>query len=169
MASFRKERMSDLLLSFVAGELRRLGDIRLDLVTITAVDMTPDLKTAWVYWTLADVAQNAAAPTAGATLADVSGADVSGADVSGVAKTTGAAPAPGGQTPGAAVSESLPNFPSEQRVAEADAALRGVVKLLKRRAGEELQLRYTPDLRFKFDSSSHYASRIEFLLKKAGY
>ncbi len=123
--------MSDLLLSFVAGELRRLGDLRLDLVTITAVDMTPDLKTAWVYWTLADVASAPATPEGAA--------------------------------------EAVPSFPSEQRVAEAEAALKGVVGLLKRRAGEELQLRYTPHLRFKFDSSSHYASRIESLLKKAGY
>ena len=135
MGSFRKERMSDLLLSFVAGELRRLGDVRLDLVTITAVDMTPDLKTAWVYWTLADVASGAAAAE---SVAEVLPTDQRG-------------------------------FPSEQRVAEAEAALKGVVGLLKRRAGEELQLRYTPHLRFKFDGSSQYASRIESLLKKAGY
>lgn len=159
MGSFRKERMSDLLLSFVAGELRRLGDVRLDLVTITAVDMTPDLKTAWVYWTLADVAQNAAASTAGATLASVTGAAHTAVPVAG-------ADAAAAQPP---VADTLPNFPSEQRVAEAEAALKGVVGLLKRRAGEELQLRYTPHLRFKFDSSSHYASRIESLLKKAGY
>ena len=130
--------MSDLLLSFVAGELRRLGDLRLDLVTITAVDMTPDLKTAWIYWTLADVA-----PVAGAAAVDS-----------------------GEATP---VADAAPTFPSEQRVAEAEAALKGVAGLLRRRVGEELELRYTPALRFKFDSSSHYASRIEFLLKKAGY
>ncbi len=50
--SFKRERTAEMLRDFLAVELHRLGDPRLELVTITGVDMSPDLKTAWVYWSV---------------------------------------------------------------------------------------------------------------------
>lgn len=50
MASFRKERVGELLLAFLAQELRELSDSRLELVTLTAIKMSPDLKVATLYW-----------------------------------------------------------------------------------------------------------------------
>lgn len=52
MGNFRKQRVSELLLGFLGGELRRLSDPRLSFVTLTGVDISPDLKSARVYWSL---------------------------------------------------------------------------------------------------------------------
>lgn len=52
MATFRKERVGELLLSFLAEQVRELSDPRLGLVTLTAVKMSPDLKHANVYWSV---------------------------------------------------------------------------------------------------------------------
>jgi len=38
------------LLSFIATELRELSDARLELVTLTAIKVSPDLKVATFYW-----------------------------------------------------------------------------------------------------------------------
>ena len=38
------------MLSFLAQELRQFSDPRIQYVTLTAVDMSPDLKNAKVYW-----------------------------------------------------------------------------------------------------------------------
>ena len=52
MGSFRKQRVSELLLSFLGGELRKLTDPRVSFVTLTGVEMSADLKHARVYWTV---------------------------------------------------------------------------------------------------------------------
>ncbi len=41
-----------MLRGFLATEITRLGDHRLEFVTITGCDMSPDLKNAWVYWSV---------------------------------------------------------------------------------------------------------------------
>ena len=41
-----------MLRDFLSIEIRRLGDPRLELVTITGCDVSPDLKNAWVYWSV---------------------------------------------------------------------------------------------------------------------
>ena len=51
MRSYRCERVSDLLLGFLAEEIGRFRDPRLEFVTLTGVKVTPDLKTARVFWT----------------------------------------------------------------------------------------------------------------------
>jgi ribosome-binding factor A len=51
MRGFRKERVGETLLSFLASELRTLTDPRLANITLTDVDISPDLKVARVYWT----------------------------------------------------------------------------------------------------------------------
>jgi ribosome-binding factor A len=50
MSSYKRQRTADLLLSFLAQELRRLTDPRLELVTLTGADVSPDLRNAWIYW-----------------------------------------------------------------------------------------------------------------------
>ncbi len=52
---FRKERVGELLHEFVADEIRRMQDPRLYLVTITAVDIAPDLKNAKIFWTVPNI------------------------------------------------------------------------------------------------------------------
>ena len=50
MSSIRIEKVSELLMNFVSSELLGFKDPRLELVTVTDVSITPDLKRAHVYW-----------------------------------------------------------------------------------------------------------------------
>lgn len=52
MPSFKRERVSELIQGFLADEIRRLADPRLELITLTGVDMSPDLKNATVFWSV---------------------------------------------------------------------------------------------------------------------
>ncbi len=51
MASIRKERVSEMLREFLGKELVQLLDPRLGFVTVTEVDVSPDLKFAKIFWT----------------------------------------------------------------------------------------------------------------------
>lgn len=59
MSGFRKQRVAEQLLGFLGGELRRLNDPRLAFVTLTGVDIAPDLKSAKVFWSLLTVGETA--------------------------------------------------------------------------------------------------------------
>lgn len=120
-AGIRKKRVAEQLLSFVAGYLRRMGDPRFEWLTLTDIDMSPDLKTAWIYWS------------------------VLSSDPSSQASS----------------------YPKESEIHSIEHALVGATPLLKRGVGQELRLRYTPNLVFKYDSSSINGSRIEQLLREA--
>lgn len=52
MTSFRKERVADLLLSFLGGEIRHIHDPRAQFITVTGVKVSADLKIARVYWSV---------------------------------------------------------------------------------------------------------------------
>ena len=52
MAHFKQERVSDLLHSFLAEEIRRMHDPLLSQVTITDVEVARDIRTAKVFWSL---------------------------------------------------------------------------------------------------------------------
>ena len=121
---YRKERIGDLLQSFLAEEIRRMSDPRLDFITLTEVRPSKDLKSAKVYWSVP--------PTTNPDLA------------------TNA-------------------FPADQQRKESGDALSGAKSFLKKRIGDELTLRYVPDLQFVYDESAETGSRIEELLKQAGY
>lgn len=126
MATYRRERMSELLRSFLATELTRMLDPRLKLITITEIDVAPDLRSAKVFWSLFT-------PDTSAT---------------------------GSEEPTAAPSKADP------RVKEGQTALEGVKGQLKRKIGQELELRYVPELMFRFDASAVVGSRIDYLLDR---
>ena len=123
MPNFKRERVSDLLQGFLSAELRRLADPRFELITLTHVDMSPDLKNANIYWSVLSF----------------------------------------GLVEGA---EPMPADP--KKIRQIEDALEGTTNLLKRRIGEDLKLRFTPKLVFRYDHSFENASRIDFLVKKAG-
>lgn len=52
MTKYRKEKVGDLLLHFLAKEINILGDPRFKLLTITSTEVSADLKSAKVYWTM---------------------------------------------------------------------------------------------------------------------
>lgn len=123
-AGIRKKRVAEQLLSFVAGYLRRMGDPRFEWLTLTDIDMSPDLKTAWIYWSM--LSSSKADPSSQAS-----------------------------------------SYPKDSEIHSIEQALIGATPLLKRGVGQELRLRFTPNLVFKYDSSSIKGSRIEQLLREA--
>ena len=50
--TFRKEKVAEVLIGFLAQEIRRLNDARLMLLTITNIKVSPDLKYANVFWSM---------------------------------------------------------------------------------------------------------------------
>ena len=139
-AGIRKKRVAEQILAYIALQLRRLGDPRFEWLTLTDIDMSPDLKTAWVYWSVISNQLLTAVPPAES------------------------ASAISAQT---AVGPKGPISPADGEIESIGKALQGVTPLLKRGIGEEMRLRYTPNLVFKFDSSSITGSRIEQLLREA--
>ncbi|MCC6954980.1 MAG: ribosome-binding factor A [Deltaproteobacteria bacterium] len=51
MKGFRRQRAAELLRGFLGVELARSTDDRLARITLTEVDVSPDLRTAKIYWT----------------------------------------------------------------------------------------------------------------------
>lgn len=144
MSTFRVERIRDLLLSFLAEEVRRLTDPRLAFVTLTDVTLSRDLKIAQVYWSIPVLAEDDS-PVPNTSPESAIDSDSEGS------------------------SDGSVLFPSEKRQKEVSKALEKVEKHLKRRIADELDLRYVPKLNFHYDETQARGSRIEFLLKKAGF
>ena len=131
--TFRKARVADLLLGFLGQEMRMLQDDRLQFITLTAAEVSPDLKYATLYWT---IPLRKAPPLKEAS------------------------------------QDTLPpigaiQFPTPEEVKIVDEILMDHKKFLRRRVGEELKLRYTPDLRFKYDYSEEAGYKIDQLLAKS--
>lgn len=124
MASYRKKRVGELLLSFLAEELRQLNEPAYGFVTLTGVEVSGDLRVAKVFWSL----MNAGAG--------------SSKDEQPISR----------------------EFPQEKQVAATEEALQELVPFLKRRIGEELQLRFVPQLVMKHDASLATGFRIDQLL-----
>lgn len=106
MATRRQRRVSELLHQEVSNLLQfNTSDPRIGFVTVTEVDISPDLKEATIYVSM----------------------------LSGDAK------------------ETL-------------AGLESAASFFRRELGQKLELRYTPNLRFKLDKSIAYGQKIESLL-----
>lgn len=131
MSAYRKERVSDLLLAFLAEEIRQFRDPRLEFVTVTGIDLSRDLKNARVYWTVP--------------------------------------PVPEQEGPSEPAMPPAGRERKPSRKENAEKALQGAENFLKKRIADELKLRYVPRLVFKHDDSSETGSRIDNLLKKAGF
>ena len=115
---FHHKRVEEQLLSFLAKKIRQLTDPRIEPTTLTDIKMSPDLKTAWIYWS-----------------------------------------APPSEEDG-----SL----AEEYIKVINEAFKGASNYLKRKIAQELKLRFTPNLRFAYDSSFSQASKIDQLLKQVG-
>lgn len=144
MSSYRKERVGDLLLSFLASEVRQLADPRIQWVTLTGIDVAPDLKSAKVYWSLVSLE----------TLTEDQRWEDQQQNKNGVAQAQMADDQ----------SRNIQN--QETRIKRIGEALSGAAKFLKRRVGEELRMRHVPDIRFCYDESVVKGFRMERLLEK---
>uniref|UniRef100_A0A0A8KXQ1 Ribosome-binding factor A n=1 Tax=wastewater metagenome TaxID=527639 RepID=A0A0A8KXQ1_9ZZZZ len=130
--TFRKARVADLILGFLGQEMRLLQDDRLQFLTLTSAEVSPDLKYATLYWTI--------------PLRHVVNPNKQ-------------------KSENAAANESI-QFPTAEEVRILDEVLLEHKKFLRKRVGEELKLRYTPDLRFKYDYSEEAGYKIDQLLAK---
>jgi ribosome-binding factor A len=70
---YRQQRISDLLLSFIAEEIRKLRDPRIALITITGIDVSKDYRHARVYWSAVEESGAARFPDE-ATIAEIDSA-----------------------------------------------------------------------------------------------
>lgn len=133
MAVYRKERVGELILSCLANELRLIEDERMDFLTLTAVEMSKDLKHATVFW-----------------IKPVRGHQ-------GVAQAKQAVSKP---------DAAIVDLPHQDEVLLIEAALQEHKKHLKHVLSQELNLRYTPDLHFKYDFSVEQGRRMDSILQK---
>lgn len=125
MSSFKVQRTAELLMSFLARELCTRGEDELGRITLTAVDLSPDLKSARIFWTYNQFS------------------------------------ASGGSTPA-----SAQPLATDAEIQQVEAVLREAKPHLRKRVADELNLRYTPNLEFRYDRSVENGSRIEALLKQ---
>ncbi|MCC6931649.1 MAG: ribosome-binding factor A [Deltaproteobacteria bacterium] len=133
MAVYRKERVGELILSCLANEIRLIEDERLVLMTLTAIEMSKDLKHATLYW-----------------IKPVRGHFDNGDSNRGKCECS---------------IESI-DLPHKEDVRLIEDALLEYKKHLKRSLSEQLNLRYTPELHFKYDYSVEQGARIDNILQK---
>jgi ribosome-binding factor A len=108
----RRERVEELLKSFIASEFMMVDDAAIRLVTITAVNVSKDLRYATIYWCKASAS------------------------------------------------------PTEEADSQLEASIKGMAGGLRRRVAAELQLRYAPELDFRFDQTPFMTEKIDALLRK---
>jgi ribosome-binding factor A len=128
-------------MSFLARELCTRAEDQLSRITLTAVELTPDLKSARIFWTY-----NQFAPV--------------GVAVSTTATQTGCAETV------VAESKATESKLTDAELQQVEEALRLAKPSLRKRLADELNLRYTPQLEFRYDRSVENGSRIEALLKQ---
>ena len=121
MSSFKIQRTAELLMSFLARELCTRGEDELSRITLTAVELTPDLKSARIFWSYNQLLSGGAATNPLSTDADIR---------------------------------------------QIEQVLIAAKPSLRKRVADELNLRYTPQLEFRYDRSVENGSRIEALLKQ---
>ena len=112
-------------MSFLARELCTRGEDELGKITLTAVDLTPDLKSARIFWTYNKILSN----------------------------NTANAPQPDQKS-------------TDAEIHLVEQALLAAKPSLRKRLADELNLRYTPQLEFRYDRSVENGSRIEELLRQ---
>lgn len=135
MSSVRVEKVSELLLGFLGKEVSLLKDPRLELLTLTGVNMTPDLKRAHVFWSKIPLGKIVTPEPAS-----------QGSENE----------APGGLPQGA--------WLNKKEIKEVSKALDGIKGKLRSKAGKSLSLKYVPEIIFEYDSSGSRADRVEAIL-----
>ncbi len=143
-------RVNEVVRETIADELERLSDPRLGLVTVTGVDVSPDLRHATVYYSALDSrrAQPTRRRSRRARRED--------------ARSEGAGPE--GAGPEADVTPT-----AEEQVdfrEQSQAALRSAAPHLRTELGRQVRLKYTPELKFLEDPAIEQGQRIEAIIRE---
>jgi len=64
--------------------------------------------------------------------------------------------------------ENVMGAANPEVIAEIEQALQGVAPLLRKKVGDSLDLRFTPELKFSFDDTIASGARIDALLREVG-
>jgi ribosome-binding factor A len=148
----RRARVNEVVRETIADEVERLNDPRLGLVTITGVDVSPDLRQATVYYSALETApggrgrqQRIRQPRsrkdqrAGDGRQDQRGDD------------------------GA---REVDSARAAERLAETRAALQSAAPHLRAELGRQVRMKYTPELTFREDPAVTQGSRIEEIIRE---
>jgi ribosome-binding factor A len=134
----RSARVNEVVRETIADEVERLSDPRLGLVTITGVDVSPDLRQATVYYSALETASG------GRGRGPRAQRDQRGDD-------------------GAREVDSARE--AEQRAATR-AALESAAPHLRAELGRQVRMKYTPELTFREDPAVAQGTRIEEIIRE---
>jgi ribosome-binding factor A len=144
----RRARVNEVVRETIADEVERLSDPRLGLVTITGVDVSPDLRQATVYYSALETASGGRSrkqrPRRTNDDRQRDPRDQRGDD--------------GGR--------EVDSARARERQAETRAALESAAPHLRAELGRQVRMKYTPELTFREDPAVVQGSRIEEIIRE---
>ena len=140
----RSARVNEVVRETIADEVERLSDPRLGLVTITGVDVSPDLRQATVYYSALETASG------GRSVRDRRGR--ANDDQQHQRGDDGA--------------REVDSARAIERQAETRAALESAAPHLRAELGRQVRMKYTPELTFREDPAVVQGSRIEEIIRE---
>jgi ribosome-binding factor A len=143
----RSARVNEVVRETIADEVERLSDPRLGLVTITGVDVSPDLRQATVYYSALETASRGR-PTRGRR----GGANDDQRDQRDQRGDDGA--------------REVDSARVRERQAETRAALESAASHLRAELGRQVRMKYTPELTFREDPAVVQGTRIEEIIRE---
>ena len=140
----RSARVNEVVRETIAEEVERLSDPRLGLVTITGVDVSPDLRQATVYYSAIETVSGGRSRAQKRRRAEDARQDQRGDD-------------------GAREVESAR---TAERLAATRAALQSAAPHLRAELGRQVRMKYTPELTFREDPAVAHGSRVEEIIRE---
>ena len=135
----RMSRVNEVVRETIADELERLSDPRLGFVTVTGVEVSPDLRHATVYYSALD----------------------SGGEKPKRRRSRRTTPDSVGEVDVAPTAQEQVDFRERSR-----AALRSAAPHLRSELGRQVRLKYIPELTFVEDPAIEQGQRIEAIIRE---
>jgi ribosome-binding factor A len=136
-------RVNEVVRETIADELERLSDPRLGLVTVTGVEVSPDLRHATVYYSALDSRRPEPKRRRSRR-----------------GRPEGAGPEGVGEVAVAPTAEGQVDFKEQSQ-----AALRSAAPHLRAELGRQVRLKYIPELTFREDPAIEQGQRIESIIR----
>lgn len=164
----RSARVNEVVRETIADELERLSDPRLGLVTVTGVDVSPDLRQATVYYSALETAVGGRVrPRRASNANQASQANqpenvkqAGRSDRSSRVQRLDERERRGDRDDGVREVDA-----AAARLADTRAALESAAPHLRAELGRQVRLKYTPELTFREDPAVASGNRIEEILR----